>query len=186
MAEHRHFAAVVVQVGMHHDKGPRASGDEHAPSGLTSRIGTRAGAEMIVSAVSSAPARLVVSTLGSSAETGALGTISRCAGGKYLHLEPAPLHLLVPPRTAPRSRRRRRGSTRRPSRASAPTPRPRGLRRAHPGGGRPLQQRRLVASSKSVLDAQLEYPEREAVAGGYETVEERRGSPAPLRRSPPC
>lgn len=179
VAEHRHFAAVVVQVGMHHDKGPRASGDEHAPSGLTSRIGTRAGAEMIVSAVSSAPARpLVVSTLGSSgprrAPWGRCQVVAR-AGKKYLHLGTRAVSTF-----SSHSRTVSAQQTQAPgldeetvTRLRADTPGLEGFVERTPEAVAHFNNAGSSLPPKSVLDAQLEYLEREAVAGGYETVEER-------------
>mmetsp|Transcript_14433 Transcript_14433/g.60997 ORF Transcript_14433/g.60997 Transcript_14433/m.60997 type:complete len:333 (+) Transcript_14433:174-1172(+) len=107
----------------------------------------------------------------------------RCAGGK-ISRNPRRLHLLVPPphrlRAADAGAGARRGDRHAPPRRHS---RPRGLRRAHLGGGRPLQQRRLVASPKVRPRRSARVPR----AGGRRgRVRDRRGahrgSPAPLHR----
>ena len=181
MAEHRPVAAVV-QVGTHHDKGPRASGDEHAPSGLTSRIGTRAGAGMFVSAVSSAPARpLVVSTLGSSGPRRA--PWGRChhpgdqvvaRAGKYLARTRDVSAFSSHSRTVSAQQTQAPGLDEETvTRLRADTPGLEGFVERTPEAVAHFNNAGSSLPPKSVLDAQLEYLEREAVAGGYETVEER-------------
>ena len=109
---------------------------------------------------------------------------TRSLCGRKISRNPRRLHLLVPPphrlRAADAGAGARRGDRHAPPRRHS---RPRGLRRAHLGGGRPLQQRRLVASPKVRPRRSARVPRAGGRRGRVRDRRgARRGSPAPLHR----